>query len=117
MQEKLALNLQRLGHAQIEQLTGLRWAAVARAAELYRTSLGSRGRPPIHGPLVTVVVALIKMRLGLSVRALEALTGVDSVTASRCVNRCARFSRRPDVHAGDPRHAHRGLHQHPCGLD
>jgi hypothetical protein len=40
-----------------------------------------------HSVLVMLALSLMKLRLNLTLRALEALTGIDSVTVSRCVNR------------------------------
>ncbi len=77
--------------AQMEQLTGCRYAVIVHLAKTFEKARSARGRPPQNGPLVTIVLALMKLRLNVSLRVLEALTGIDSVTLSRCVNRSLAF--------------------------
>jgi hypothetical protein len=74
---------------QLEQLTGCRYAVLLELVLQVRKSLiqNRRGRPFNHSVLVMPVLALMKLRQSLTVRSMEALTGVDSVTVSRCVNR------------------------------
>jgi hypothetical protein len=50
-------------------------------------ALQRRGRPFQHSIAVMTTLALMKLRTNLTVRSMEALTGVDAVTVSRCVNR------------------------------
>lgn len=72
--------------AQLEQLTGCRYAALRHlAAQLAPALRNARGRPYQHGPLAMLVLCLMKFKLSLSGRALEALSGVDAVTLSRYV--------------------------------
>jgi DDE superfamily endonuclease len=85
------LNINKLHQSQIEQLTGLKYSCVYLIAQSFRSSLASRGRPHICGPLATVILSLIKLRANLTVRSMESITGIDSVTISRCVNRCIAF--------------------------
>ncbi len=82
------ISLPRAHQAQLEQLTGCRYATLVTLTAAVRAQLlKGRGRPFKHSVLVMVALSLMKLRLNLTVRALEALTGIDSVTVSRCVNR------------------------------
>jgi hypothetical protein len=82
------ISLPRAHQAQLEKLTGVRYATLLSPSKAVRAQLlKGRGRPFKHSVLVMLALALKKLRLNLSVRALEALTGIDSVTVSRCVLR------------------------------
>lgn len=84
------LSPHKIHQPQIEQLTGCRYATLMHLARRVRAASCARGRPCLHGPLVMVFLALMKLKLNLSTRSLEAITGVDSVTLSRYVNRVSR---------------------------
>lgn len=85
----------RYHQAQLEQLTGCRYAVmVALAGQVRRHLLGCRkpgahggGRPLKLGTLTMTSLTLMKLRQSLTLRSMEALTGVDAVTLSRYVNR------------------------------
>lgn len=83
------IQLSRVHQAQLEQLTGCTYATLIglRRDITPHLKLNGRGRPFKHSVLVMLCLALMKLRLNLTVRALEALTGIDAVTVSRCVAR------------------------------
>ena len=73
---------------QLEQLTGCRYAVLVCLTAQVRSHLNKgRGRPFKHSVLVMTALALMKLRQSLTVRSMEALTGVDACTVARCVNR------------------------------
>lgn len=74
--------------AQLEQLTGCKYATLKMlTVKLKAQMMGGRGRPFAHSVFVMLCLSLMKLRCNLTVRSMEALTGVDAVTVSRCVNR------------------------------
>ena len=85
------LTLSKMHEAQLQHLTGYQYAVVVHLAKSFKEAMSGKGRPHQNGPVVTLVLALRKLRLNVSVRTLEALTGIDAVTVSRCVNRSLAF--------------------------
>jgi len=81
--------IHKIHQPQIEQLTGCRYAVFMSLVQKIRDFLdvGRRGRPFAFGPSAMVFITLMKIRQNLTVRSMEAITGMDAVTVSRCINR------------------------------
>jgi hypothetical protein len=110
------LNLARAHQSHLEQLTGCRYGALRHlAAQLAPALRQARGRPYRHGALSMLVLGLMKLRLSLSVRALEALTGVDAVTLSRFRAQGHADARRAALESQAAGLLARGCDQRPCG--
>ncbi len=73
----------------VKQLTGCRATALRRLAAAIAPAFKTtgRGRPLRHDAFTAVCITLVKWRNNLSLRAIEALTGIDATTASRYVIR------------------------------
>lgn len=85
------LRLANAHQSQLEQLTGCRYATlrslVLQVKDHLQNKEQRRGRPFQNSVLVMTTLALMKLRQNLTVRSLQAITGIDAVTISRCVNR------------------------------
>ena len=81
--------IHKLHQPQIEQLTGCRYAVFMSLVHKLRDFLQQprRGRPFAFGAVSMVFITLMKIRQNLTVRSMEAITGMDAVTVSRCLNR------------------------------
>jgi hypothetical protein len=90
MRQSLNLSqFKNLHQPQIEQLTGCKYAVFTRLVDDVKVILecSRRGRPFAQSVSAMVLLTLMKVRLNLTVRSMEAITGVDSVTVARSINR------------------------------
>ena len=77
-----------LREQQIRQITGVPYPVFISLLKRLREAQGARrGRPQKHAPFIELLVALLTLRHDLTLRAVEALTGLDHVTVMRICDR------------------------------
>jgi hypothetical protein len=82
------LNISQMTAPQIQILTGCTPQIIERLMAFCMTSMRRRlGRPVTHWIDVQFRITLMKLRHNLTYRAIESITGIDAVTASRIVRR------------------------------
>jgi hypothetical protein len=81
------MNIQRLHESGLKHLTGCDYSVLRALYARVFDARTRRGRPLRHGAWTALVVALMKLRHDLPYRLLEAVTGIDAVTAHRMVRR------------------------------